>query len=175
MKNLFGKKVWILLLIMFFSISSVGSAYRLQGNDYSNNYSLKYYLSTSLKNAGYGSYGYTGALTWNYSPVVEFSAQAANYWDAEVRFYQDDYDNGTYGTAYTTPCHCSNADYTNITFWKSFDKLSYVEKQETAVHEVGHALGLDHSNVTQAVMRSAGFNNSKYPYVDDYNGLQAIY
>ncbi|MFP7394173.1 matrixin family metalloprotease [Niallia circulans] len=50
--------------------------------------------------------------------------------------------------------------------------------KETAVHEFGHTIGLDHtqkSNESKSVMRAKGFNDKAYPLSDDKAGLNYIY
>ncbi|XP_055297619.1 matrix metalloproteinase-2-like [Sitodiplosis mosellana] len=44
-----------------------------------------------------------------------------------------------------------------------------------AVHEFGHALGLDHSNVEEAVMYASYRNEFKGLHEDDRNGIQILY
>ena len=73
--------------------------------------------------------------------------------------------------------HYGNNSHT-ITFHASFQNKSNAQKQETIVHEVGHALGLAHcqsAKNTISVMRASGFNNKAYPLSDDYQGIGYIY
>jgi hypothetical protein len=73
-------------------------------------------------------------------------------------------------------CRCTTNDYSNITFWHGFrTDLNDVQQKETAAHEVGHSLGLDHENDVPAIMISRGFNNNLNPYGDDWKGIAARY
>lgn len=91
-----------------------------------------------------------------------------------IYFYGDlNVDNGTYATCY----HNSNDSHT-ITYYNAFTKATSVERNETIVHEVGHALGLAHCQAGDesiSVMRATGFNYKAYPLSDDISGISAIY
>lgn len=66
----------------------------------------------------------------------------------------------------------------NIVYYKAFIETNLAWQRETVVHEVGHALGLDHtqkSNDSISVMRELGFNNKAYPLSDDIKGIKAKY
>ena len=62
--------------------------------------------------------------------------------------------------------------------YKSWKGLDQTRRRETAVHEVGHALGLDHTqtkNNSISVMRTKGFNDKDWPLQDDIDGIKALY
>lgn len=82
-------------------------------------------------------------------------------------------DNWTYGV--TT---FMNIGKFKIVYYKDFINTSLAWQRETVVHEVGHALGLDHTqtiNEPISVMRAVGFNNKAYPLNDDILGIRAKY
>lgn len=82
-------------------------------------------------------------------------------------------DNGTYGV--TTP---KGIGKFTIVYYRDFINTSLAWQRETVVHEVGHALGLGHTqtaNESKSVMRAQKFNNKAYPLSDDIAGIKAIY
>ena len=91
---------------------------------------------------------------------------------AQIKFLDNrSLDNGTYATTFLRSG--ANKD---IIIYKSFKSLSTVRKNETIVHEAGHALGLGHSDkTTTSVMRATGFNDKAYPLSDDIAGIKALY
>lgn len=79
--------------------------------------------------------------------------------------------------AYAVTTYQSIGKFT-IVYYRPFIQTSLAWQRETVVHEVGHALGLDHtqsSNDSISVMRALGFNNKAYPLSDDIKGIKAKY
>ncbi|MBB6696609.1 matrixin family metalloprotease [Clostridium algidicarnis] len=92
-----------------------------------------------------------------------------------VNIYQGfvDTDNGTYGV-----CYYNTNRQSDIRYYRAFKNASSAVRNETVVHEVGHAIGLSHTqsvNNTESVMRATGFNNKAYPLSDDKAGINAKY
>lgn len=92
----------------------------------------------------------------------------------KVNIYQGyvNTDNGTYGK-----CFYNTTSQSDIRYYYSFKKETKY-RNETVVHEVGHALGLSHtqsSNNSISVMRELNFNNKAYPLSDDKKGMSAKY
>lgn len=68
--------------------------------------------------------------------------------------------------------------FRRIIYYKSFKSLSAANKRETVVHEVGHTIGLSHTqqrNNSISVMRDYRFNGKAYPLSDDKKGINAKY
>ncbi|AST91133.1 MULTISPECIES: matrixin family metalloprotease [Sutcliffiella] len=162
----------ICLLLLLAPLSSV-NAYVLQGNSFQHPTALRYYIDSSVLNKNYGGYAVTGGNTWNYSPVVQSSRSTSKIQSNVVWRYSNTDRGRTVATAFYYVQ--KNQPPVDIYFWRGFDGLSHSNKNETAVHEYGHALGLGHEDTKQSVMVSEGFNGTHMPYVDDYNGLEALY
>jgi hypothetical protein len=159
---------------MILTIPAISAnAYVLQGNKFRNPQILKYYIDSTVLNKSYGGYAITGSKTWNYSPVVESAETSAKLYGNVIWRYSGTDKGRTVATTYYQVS--SDQPTVNIYFWLGFNGLTPSNKNETAVHEYGHALGLDHEDDVPAVMRTEGFNGTYLPYVDDYNGLDAIY
>lgn len=83
-------------------------------------------------------------------------------------------DNDAYAVTYVL-----GASDKDIMVYKPINNLTTVQKNETIVHEMGHALGLNHITLAQnqstSVMRPYGFNNKAYPLADDIAGINAMY
>lgn len=158
-----------LCIICFVSFQSQTSAYVKKGFALSNPGNVKYAVSTTASQ--YISQIMNYATTWGtYCPEVGMSMGTGE----NIYFYSNTgVDNGTYAST----SH-SNNNYHVITFYNYFTSASYSQQNEIIVHEVGHALGLDHcqdSKKNISVMRATGFNGKAYPLSDDREGISDIY
>lgn len=165
--------VLILLLILTFSLNSATSyAYVLNGVTIPNPMAGKYYLSSTL--AQNSTLFQNALLQWNDLNEIYIYA---DYTNPDISLYADYLvDNGTYGIASSR--YNSGTWNTTIKFYNLFLNASTIVKEETVVHEVGHALGLGHCQAaknTVSVMRETGFNYKAYPLSDDIQGISVLY
>lgn len=125
----------------------------------------------SCNNAAYESKINTYAKQWNQcSELYLYPTTSAG---AIVHSSVSAESSGSYATTY----YYGN-DNKSIVFFQSWQTASESIKNETVVHEFGHAVGLSHTqsvNDSNAVMREYGFNNKAYPLSDDKAGIAALY
>ena len=114
--------------------------------------------------------------TWNVYTSVNITKTSSET-KANIKLYYD----GANGNSYATTNRTDRNHY-QIYFHKPFSNLSDLKKKETILHEVGHALGLDHTqveNYSRSIMwdgqNGTHFHNVAYPLADDTNGIKNIY
>ena len=157
----------ILTMVLFVSTVSISNAYvlspgwKLPIHDNIGVYSPSDLSDVTIKSNVNKWDTYTGRVSFSFSAI-----------SAQIKFLDNrSLDNGTYATTFLRSG--ANKD---IIIYKSFKSLSTVRKNETIVHEAGHALGLGHSDkTTTSVMRATGFNDKAYPLSDDIAGIKALY
>lgn len=162
-------RVVISAILMCILIPIGASAYNTDPS-WANGPDASYGVSAAASNK-FGYYFIDSAIkTWNYSSSPLSLSCTGSPYITDVMIYYSDNDSGSYGT--------TSSKGTKITFYAGMDDLSTTRKKETIVHEVGHTLGLDHtqeSNNSKAVMRALGFNDKAYPLQDDKDGIDSLY
>ncbi len=109
---------------------------------------------------------------WDSTPEIQFTKKATVPGGGDVKIeYSSSYSGGTYAKF-------KHGYGGHIIVYKKWHSLSDKHERETIVHEVGHALGLDHtqsSNDSISVMREFNFNDKDYPLADDKKGIAKKY
>lgn len=162
------------LLLMLFSVFEAirADAYALNSYPFPNSIksNIYNYVDGGLANICSLVSTYTGK--WNGLSGINIITTSSSTYANITQSYSSE-SNGTYGVTYY-----KSASKKEIVYYKSFYNASTSVKYETIVHEVGHTLGLSHTqsaNADIAVMRATGFNGKAYPLSDDKSGIAAIY
>jgi hypothetical protein len=107
------------------------------------------------------------------TPDISFSFQSGDHGDGHP-FHNDNNDlPNTLAHAWGPPPNTYSNTVTVVHFDKD-DAWTVDLLTQTALHEIGHALGLDHSNVRKASMY-AELSKRSILYADDIAGIQAKY
>lgn len=167
----FGFLMSVIVLLAAFSFPNSSSAYVKNGSKISHPKSAIYWVQGTFSNYGLRSEVVRGVTAWNPSSDIQFVKSTTVPGGADVKIeYVDKYSGDTYGVFRGSG---------NVTLYKKWRvELSSIDRKETAVHEVGHALGLAHtqkSNDSISVMRQYGFNHKDTPLSDDWSGLHSVY
>lgn len=165
-----GKKLILtaIFIICNLSVSIISSSQKVEAYVLNNQYvpiSADYSITGS-----YGSDMVAGTNSWNYSGRKVALIQGSGL---NIKEGVSNTDNGTYGVTYYLTQRMST-----ITYYSAWLNTTALKRLETVTHEVGHALGLSHTqsaNNTISVMRATGFNGKAYPLSDDKSGMEAKY
>lgn len=161
--------IFSLILLSLFPYSA--SAYKLNGDKISSPNKAYYWIDPAFKKHGLKGEAARGPVAWNPSSKIQFKGEAKMAGGARVKIEYIDRKPGDYYGIYN-----GRGNISLNKRWRT--ELNSTKRKETAVHEVGHALGLAHTqkkNDSKSVMRQYGFNNKDKPLSDDYAGLNKIY
>lgn len=165
----------LLVVILLINQSIISHAYEKTGYKFSKPGAIKFFISSNA--SSYNTLFVNTIPTWG-SYANNVYLKKVNYsTDANIIIYYDAKNINSYGT--TQP---SDTNHYKIYFHKPFSELSDIRKKEVVIHEVGHALGLAHTqpaNYSWSVMwdgqNGAHFHNVAYPLGDDVTGVNNIY
>ncbi|WP_422657858.1 matrixin family metalloprotease [Paenibacillus sp. EC2-1] len=166
------------LLCVLFPVNSY--AYTIYKGKWFDGNNLEAWLDSSVSQAGFDSHSKHGSLAWNNSSHIQVSMVSKSS-DADIKWFASFTDLGEMyagclnysgGTPDWTGLYSDSRIRWNQPRAKNLDANRL---KETATHEVGHSLGLDHSKVTDAIMKPKGWIYGTYPIKDDWDGINYIY
>lgn len=165
-------RIGVVLIIVSLTLSvtcSNGYAYVLaNGWNFPSGQNIGVYIESELSDVTIKSNvnkweTYTGRISCDFNAI-----------SGQVKFLDNrTHDNDAYAVTFL-----QSARKKNIVLYKPFKSLNTTRKNETIVHEMGHALGLDHCQTSKnsiSVMRAVGFNDKAYPLSDDIAGIKKLY
>ncbi|EEO7552407.1 matrixin family metalloprotease [Listeria monocytogenes] len=165
--------IFLIVLSIFVLLNPVkSSAYVLNKQKMGNPKSINYFNDSSIIKEKLDSY-MTYATKWNYSGSQVKVSRSIGAVGVEIKNSYSSKTTNAYATTYYT-----SKQSARIIYYKSFKSLSAANKRETVVHEVGHTIGLSHTqqrNNSISVMRDYRFNGKAYPLSDDKKGINAKY
>lgn len=166
------KKGLVLSILVGLSLSvlpTTSSAYVLNSKKVSHPKDTYYWIDPAFSSTHQSNIE-SGINTWDVTPEVQFTKRASLPGGADIMIERSNTSKGNImGTSYGGG---------HIILWSGWRGLDASDEKETVVHEVGHELGLAHtqaSNDSIAVMREDGFNGKPKPLSDDIKGIAKKY
>ena len=168
----FNLSMLMLLVVILVVPPTSAEAYRTNNKRISSPKLASWAIASDFRNLGtiYVNDARAGTKAWNDLPQINFAGEIAHTGTASIAHF---YINKNDGDVLATSRGGGRIDYRPK--WKA---LSQVKRRETVVHEVGHELGLAHTqdkNKYISVMHATHFNNKAYPLSDDKAGIKSLY
>ena len=164
------------LAISFFNCNVLSYAYTKTGYKFDEPRKIKFFIASNA--SAYARMFRNTVPTWgSYVTQVSLKETVAER-DGNIKLYYGTTGRSVYGVTVRI-----DRNHYKITFTEYFAKLSTNnKKREVILHEVGHALGLDHTqkgNYGVSIMWNGEdgnhFHNVAYPLSDDVRGMTSIY
>ena len=179
------KSILLYICLLLLLLQSEGYAYTLEGGSWCptcTTVNLKVYQDSSVSSYGYGLHTNYGYSQWNgVEPRFSYSSTTSGS-SANVKVFAGDTHDTSWAdtmnysvTSGTTSCWTCTYQYSRIRINDPQAKLeTEFQIKKVMTHEFGHALGLDHSSASTAIMRQ-GYLSYNTLQTDDTAGLKALY
>lgn len=160
--------VTIMCLIFLIDVRTL-DLYSASSNSYA---LLSWYLIDSGKHldwdgtTNYMKEWYAAVNTWNAYKAGVIRVDALNNIQDVKIMDKSSKDGSTFATTYATG---------QIVFYQdTMDTATSTQRQATITHEIGHALGIDHNNIANSIMRQ-GYKNFTALHEQDKKAYDASY
>lgn len=173
----------VFLIVLSFTLGSYAFAYNNKDNmcgKWSSPGSIKYKFIGDTP-SDYRNIFATAVVGWNDTPTKvglshDYSLLTANIFG----IYNEEGSNmgraHLYCKPFTSEASSGDAGLNNLWFYNYSGPLNKTNLQiNTALHEIGHFIGLGHSTVSPTVMWATGLYTDTRPLQDDINGANAMY
>lgn|GEM_PF-1356384 len=154
-------------------------AYVIYGGKWATPNDLKASIDSTVTATGFTSATEHGISAWNSSNKIQvFNSTSSS---PHIKWFASSADLGEF---YADTLNYSGGvpnwqgSYSNsVIRWNQprAKNLDSNRAKETGAHEMGHALGVAHSDTTNAIMRAEGWIYGTYPLTDDWNAINALY
>ena len=173
-------QIWLLALLFFVSLGiSAHATHHWSSYHRADGTINRYYFPTGYYDEFYEDEAFNDSDSWHNASVVNFPTSTSHYFGCldEVGGFDGSYGNTGWDGLTTLDCvdgTLIKSSYSQINRTYA-DSYSDDNKHKVACHELGHAVGLWHNDVSDTCMRPSATSGVSNPNTHDIEMLASIY